>query len=134
VVVEKAVPELWFEESDIQVMMSVKTFPLPEIHNPSQLPLIYWSGDETMATVDEQGVVTLGTKSGDVTITAFFGGDDYYERCMTFLNIYVAHDTGISTPIGNQPADDNWYTIQGVRVDKPAKGLYIHKGRTVVVK
>ena len=27
-----------------------------------------------------------------------------------------------------------WYTIQGVRVDKPAKGLYIHNGRKVVVK
>jgi len=30
--------------------------------------------------------------------------------------------------------DGAWYTIQGVRVDKPAKGMYIHNGRKVVVK
>ena len=27
-----------------------------------------------------------------------------------------------------------WYTIQGVRVDQPTKGLYIHNGRKVVLK
>ncbi len=27
-----------------------------------------------------------------------------------------------------------WYTIQGVRVDKPAKGIYIHNGKKVLVK
>ena len=27
-----------------------------------------------------------------------------------------------------------WYTIQGVRVDQPTKGLYIHNGRKVVIK
>ncbi|MBQ9654629.1 MAG: DUF5123 domain-containing protein [Prevotella sp.] len=30
--------------------------------------------------------------------------------------------------------DGAWYTLQGVRVDKPAKGLYIHNGKKVVVK
>jgi hypothetical protein len=27
-----------------------------------------------------------------------------------------------------------WYTIQGVRVDQPTKGLYIHNGKKVVIK
>ena len=30
--------------------------------------------------------------------------------------------------------DGAWYTIQGVRVDQPTKGLYIHNGRKVVLK
>ena len=30
--------------------------------------------------------------------------------------------------------DGAWYTLQGVRVDKPAKGIYIHNGKKVVVK
>ena len=30
--------------------------------------------------------------------------------------------------------DGAWYTLQGVRVEKPGKGLYIHNGKTVVVK
>lgn len=32
-------------------------------------------------------------------------------------------------------ADDGaWYTLQGVRVSQPAKGVYIHNGRKVVIK
>lgn len=31
-------------------------------------------------------------------------------------------------------SDGAWYTLQGVRVDKPAKGVYIHNGKKVVVK
>jgi hypothetical protein len=30
--------------------------------------------------------------------------------------------------------DGEWYTITGVRVDKPTKGLFIHNGRKVVIK
>lgn len=34
-----------------------------------------------------------------------------------------------------EKADDGaWYTLQGIRIDKPAKGLYIHNGKKVVVK
>ena len=42
--------------------------------------------------------------------------------------------TGIETVETEKAEDGAWYTIQGVRVDKPAKGLYIHNGRKVVVK
>ena len=31
-------------------------------------------------------------------------------------------------------AEGAWYTIQGVRVDQPTKGLYIHNGKKVVIK
>jgi hypothetical protein len=30
--------------------------------------------------------------------------------------------------------DGDWYTLQGTRVSKPAKGLYIHNGKKVVIK
>ena len=42
--------------------------------------------------------------------------------------------TGIETVETEKAEDGAWYTIQGVRVDKPAKGLYIHNGRKVVIK
>lgn len=44
--------------------------------------------------------------------------------------------TGISTVATETTIDsDAWYTLQGVRVDVPAKGgIYIHKGRKIVVK
>ena len=44
--------------------------------------------------------------------------------------------TGISTVATETTIDsDAWYTLQGVRVDVPTKGgIYIHKGRKIVVK
>lgn len=44
--------------------------------------------------------------------------------------------TAIDTVKGDvERADDGaWYTIQGVRVDKPSKGVFIHNGKKVVVK
>ncbi len=43
--------------------------------------------------------------------------------------------TGIDAVNAAEKADDNaWYTIQGIRTDKPAKGLYIHNGKKVVIK
>ena len=35
---------------------------------------------------------------------------------------------------GKTAHDGDWYTLQGTRVSKPAKGLYIHNGRKVVIK
>ena len=41
---------------------------------------------------------------------------------------------GIQT-ISTQSYDkDAWYTLQGVRVDKPTKGVYIHNNKKVVIK
>ena len=44
--------------------------------------------------------------------------------------------TGISTVATETTVDsDAWYTLQGVRVETPTKGgIYIHKGRKIVVK
>lgn len=42
--------------------------------------------------------------------------------------------TGIDTVKEAQVEDGEWYTIQGVRVAQPTKGLYIHNGKKVVIK
>lgn len=43
--------------------------------------------------------------------------------------------TGINTVSEKNIDSDAWFTLQGVRVNAPAKGgIYIHKGRKVVVK
>ena len=43
--------------------------------------------------------------------------------------------TGINTVSERNNDSDAWFTLQGVRVNAPAKGgIYIHKGRKVVVK
>ena len=50
------------------------------------------------------------------------------------VTITVEVPTGIQSISADKFAEGEWYTIQGVRVEKPAKGIFIHNGRKVVVK
>ena len=38
------------------------------------------------------------------------------------------------TPALSSEGDGTWYTLQGQRVAKPGKGLYIRNGKVVVIK
>ena len=44
--------------------------------------------------------------------------------------------TGISDNLSAKPVltDDSYYNLQGMRVEKPVKGIYIHNGKKVVIK
>ena len=46
----------------------------------------------------------------------------------------ISMTTGISTVRKTQSADDTFYNLQGARVDKPTKGIYIQNGKKVVIK
>ena len=67
------------------------------------------------------------------------GGDANSSNCM-LINIFEDEDNSsadgikvVNTVIVN--ADSNaWYTIQGVKVAQPTKGVYIHNGKKVVIK
>ena len=43
-------------------------------------------------------------------------------------------ETAIQGVTTTATTDDAWYTLQGVRVAQPTRGLYIHNGKKVVVK
>lgn len=65
------------------------------------------------------------------------GSADYYRpffyRVYNWQALY-----GLPTGIGDvktaDPDDDAYYTLQGVRVMRPSKGVYVHKGRKVVFR
>ena len=42
--------------------------------------------------------------------------------------------TAIESVTDGKPADEAWYTQQGVRVTRPSKGIYIKGGKKVIVK
>lgn len=50
-----------------------------------------------------------------------------------FTFFFDTQTTGIRS-VENEAADDAWYTLGGVKVDKPGKGVFIHRGRRVLVR
>ncbi len=60
----------------------------------------------------------LDNASGAKSYSIAFGGDT----------------TGINEVVATAKADGTFYTLSGVRVEKPAKGLYIQNGKKVVIK
>ncbi len=55
---------------------------------------------------------------------------------ITEHTIYYKLDNsvGVNGVEAEQYVDDSYYTLQGVRVDNPTKGIYIHKGKKVILK
>ena len=92
---------------------------------------------ETQYKVADEGLQDdpgfLDADNGDFTLSVSCLQQEKETGDPRWLTFY--EPTGIS----NAKADENaaegaWYTIQGVRVDKPSKGVFIHNGKKVVVK
>ena len=54
--------------------------------------------------------------------------------CFVMKVTYTEGATGVPTVRNSRPADNAYYTLQGVRVDKPAKGIYIQNGKKIIIK
>lgn len=92
---------------------------------------------ETQYKVADEGLQDdpgfLDADNGDFTLSVSCLQQEKETGDPRWLTFY--EPTGIS----NAKADENaaegaWYTIQGVRIDKPTKGVFIHNGKKVVVK
>lgn len=63
-----------------------------------------------------------------------FSNGGWYDMTTTKANPTLGIDQAEGTHEARM-ADESWYTLAGTRVEKPAqKGIYIHKGKKVVVK
>ena len=77
-------------------------------------------GDEEPADIED-----------NVDVKSFIMPNNSVSIAVTFK----ASTTGIHTIKDNtQRQDGKWYTLSGVAVEKPTKGLYIHNGKKVVIK
>ena len=63
-----------------------------------------------------------------------FEGENDHVPAVQFT--YTSGTTAIANLLANDKAtsDDAWYTLQGVRIEKPSKGIYIHHGQKIVLK
>lgn len=91
-----------------------------------------YSGAVKRETEKWSGDTDLGGKALDFEgeLTAI---KNWIQQRLSFLdNKYGYVSSGI-TRIGFVPSDDAWYTLYGLRVAHPTKGVYIHKGKKIVV-
>ncbi len=93
----------------------------------------YTSSNEAVATVDDNGTVTavaLGKATITITVT-----DNYGREFSASCEVTVNEKSGIVTvESGQLTADSEVYDLQGRRVNKVARGLYIINGKKVMVK
>ena len=83
----------------------------PRLNNPNKLKVKYESSDEDVATIDENGVVTvLGV--GDTWIMAIFEGSDEYEPQTVRYTLTVKERYNLWVD-GNQVTSDNCRDILG---------------------
>lgn len=68
-----------------------EAFTAPTLTNPNGLTVTYSTSDATLATVDAAtGAVTIGNKTGKVTITATFAGNETYLYGTASYNITIS--------------------------------------------
>ncbi len=80
----------------------------------------------------------FGVLTGGITLSgnkAYLAAPTADGAKLSTLNVVFGDETtGINTAAQAAQADGAYYTLQGVKTQKPAKGLYIHNGKKVVVK
>lgn len=82
--------------------------------------VLTWNG-QTFEQVMESGVQAELTKGMRIV---FSDGSDWEENTTTAISVVKQA----------KPADNAYYTLQGVRVAAPAKGIYIHNGKKIIIR
>lgn len=59
----------------------------------------------------------------------------YIDNYDDMVIVYVDEEpANILEYANDNKTDENWYTLQGMKVDKPARGIYINKGKKIIFK
>lgn len=130
---EKADPQISFDVTEINYNMG-EEFNAPVLNNPNNVTVSYTSSDAAIAEVDSvTGIVTFHNE-GVVTITATSTETDEYKSGNASYTVTVTVPTGIEGITADDLKNGNVYDIQGRRVYKIGKGIYILKGKKIVIR
>ena len=81
--------EISYDVTEFEAVVN-EDFTAPTLVNPYELTVTYSSSDAEIASVDEtSGEVEIGSKTGTVTITATFAGNDDYKAATASYTITV---------------------------------------------
>ena len=84
------------------------------------------AGELLVSTTADSGLFTVSVKATE----------DGISLTRPFHFALTSHPTAVSVLRRQQPeaTDGAWYNLSGQRVSKPARGIYLHNGRKVVVR
>ena len=86
--------------------------------------MLAWNGQtfgqvmDALEATGEQANLTKGMR------IVFSDGSDWEDNTTTAISVVQQA----------KPADNAYYTLQGVRVAAPAKGIYIHNGKKIIIR
>lgn len=94
--ITKATPTLTYSSDKAEARVG-EAFTAPTLDNPSKVAVTYSSSKTDVATISEEGVITL-VGAGQTTITASFAGDGNYESASASYELTVEKrkDAGLS--------------------------------------
>ena len=95
-------------------------FEEPELTNPNGLTVTYSTSDATLATVNTNtGAVTIGNKTGKVTITASFAGNEDYVAATASYNITISDPNQLEATFvaGTDKSDTKSISKNGITVE-----------------
>jgi uncharacterized protein YjdB len=96
--------------------------------NPYNVDVTYSSSNTAVATVNQQGAVTI-VGAGEATITATFAGNDEYLAGSASYKIVVTMPVGINNVNADADADEVFYNASGQKVGKNTPGILIKDGK-----
>ncbi|MDE6521225.1 MAG: hypothetical protein K2L17_00265 [Muribaculaceae bacterium] len=90
------------------------------------------AGENTVYSASANGV--LNEETGKYTVSCPVYRIDTVATCLTVFN-QVGGGDAVENVEAVKAVDNNWYSIDGVRVAQPTRpGLYIHNGKKIIVK
>jgi len=96
-----------------------------KVENEKNLPLTFTAADETVASVDDKGVIT-GLAEGTTTVTIEFAGNEVYNTAKLEAKVTVTKTDGILTiGIDNADSDAIYFDLTGSRIANPAAGSIV---------
>ena len=135
---QKKDPELAFAADSYEFLFNKSQFEGVELINPYNVEVVYEivNNDYSVADIEPYTGIVWIYNYGTVVITAKFEGNDEYEADEASYTLNVVEET--STGIEGITAEDLYngkvYDLQGRKVSKLGKGVFIVNGKKVVVK
>ena len=92
-----------------------------------------WNKESKSASNSDEGIIFNNGSGKEQTGNLTFVNGGYYDRFTEKTpKAVISVSTGISS-VHTDKQDNEWYTITGVKVNKPTqKGVYIHNGKKVL--